>query len=192
MDRAFRGVWIPANIYLDERLTPTEIYLLAEVESLDTGDGCLADNKYLATFCKCDIRSISRFLTHLRTIGLVDIETLGNKRKIRRIPSEAKTVETMQRFTPPTIEEVRAYCEERRNGIDAERFVDFYAARGWMVAKGMKMVDWRACLRSWERSTDYGKDKKKDVGMMEHNYTEEKLKGALVDFDKWEEENDKT
>ena len=53
-------------------------------------------------------------------------------------------------FTPPTLDEVRAYCEERNNGIDAERFIDFYASKGWMVGKN-KMKDWKACVRTWEK-----------------------------------------
>lgn len=54
------------------------------------------------------------------------------------------------RFTPPTVAEVRDYCLERNNGIDAEQFVDFYASKGWMVGKN-KMKDWRSCVRTWER-----------------------------------------
>ena len=54
------------------------------------------------------------------------------------------------RFSPPTVEQVRTYCEERGNGIDAAAFVDFYTARGWMLNK-TKMKDWRAALRTWER-----------------------------------------
>ncbi len=54
------------------------------------------------------------------------------------------------RFTPPTVEEVTAYCQERGNCIDAGRFVDFYAAKGWKIGKD-KMTDWRAAVRTWER-----------------------------------------
>lgn len=54
------------------------------------------------------------------------------------------------RFTPPTVEEVRAYCRERKNGVDAERFVDFYASKGWKVGRE-PMKDWQACVRTWER-----------------------------------------
>lgn len=53
-------------------------------------------------------------------------------------------------FTPPTLEEVKAYCEERNNGIDAERFIDFYSSKGWMVGKN-KMKDWKASVRTWEK-----------------------------------------
>lgn len=55
------------------------------------------------------------------------------------------------RFTPPTVDEVTAYCTERKNRIDPERFVDFYASKGWLVGKS-KMKDWQAAVRSWERS----------------------------------------
>ena len=57
------------------------------------------------------------------------------------------------RFTPPSVEEVAAYCRERGNGVDASRFVDFYSSKGWMVGK-TKMKDWQAAVRNWERSSD--------------------------------------
>lgn len=57
---------------------------------------------------------------------------------------------TPKRFTPPTLEEVQAYCRERNNRVDAERFIDFYAAKGWMIGKN-KMKDWKASVRTWER-----------------------------------------
>lgn len=55
-----------------------------------------------------------------------------------------------KRFSPPSVEEVRQYCEERNNGIDAERFVNFYESKGWMVGKN-KMKDWKASVRTWEK-----------------------------------------
>ena len=53
-------------------------------------------------------------------------------------------------FTPPTLEEVTAYCLERKNGINPQRFIDYYQSRGWGNIK-----DWKAKIRSWE-STEYG------------------------------------
>lgn len=53
------------------------------------------------------------------------------------------------RFVPPTLEEVQAYCVERKNNVDAQRFIDFYTAKGWLVGKN-KMKDWKACVRTWE------------------------------------------
>ena len=54
------------------------------------------------------------------------------------------------RFSPPSVEEVRAYCRKRDNNVDAERFVDFYASKGWMVGKN-PMKDWKAAVRTWEK-----------------------------------------
>lgn len=54
-------------------------------------------------------------------------------------------------FVPPSVDEVRVYCLERRNGIDPEAFVDFYASKGWLVGK-TPMKDWKAAVRTWERS----------------------------------------
>lgn len=55
-----------------------------------------------------------------------------------------------KRFTPPTVEEVAAYCRERNNRIDSQTFVDFYSSKGWVVGKS-KMKDWKAAVRTWEK-----------------------------------------
>jgi len=61
-----------------------------------------------------------------------------------------KEGEKSTRFVPPTIEDVKAYCTERKNSIDAETFIDFYSAKGWLIGK-TKMKDWKACVRTWEK-----------------------------------------
>lgn len=62
-----------------------------------------------------------------------------------------KKKKNVKRFSPPTIEEVKAYCAERKNNVDAQRFVDYYTSNGWLVGKN-KMKDWRAAVRTWERN----------------------------------------
>lgn len=60
---------------------------------------------------------------------------------------------TRAHFIPPTLEEVTAYVRERGSKVDPQGFIDFYAAKGWMVGKN-KMRDWRAACRNaekWER-----------------------------------------
>lgn len=54
------------------------------------------------------------------------------------------------RFTPPTVEDVQNYCNERHNTVDAERFVDFYASKGWKIGNSA-MKDWKAAVRTWEK-----------------------------------------
>lgn len=74
---------------------------------------------------------------------------------------EKSTAKTPKHFTPPTLDEVKAYCEERGNGIDAEYFLDYYTARKWMSGK-TKITDWKSCVRTWERKKrEWGKDERK-------------------------------
>lgn len=56
-----------------------------------------------------------------------------------------------KRFTPPALEEVKAYCNERANNVDAQHFIDYYTSNGWLVGKN-KMKDWKAAIRTWERN----------------------------------------
>ena len=63
-----------------------------------------------------------------------------------------KPQQTRTHFTPPTLDEVKAYCIERNNNIDAEYFIDFQEARGWVLSNGKKMKDWKATIRTWEKN----------------------------------------
>lgn len=81
------------------------------------------------------------------------------------------------KFVPPTVEEVRAYCLERKNSVDPERFVDFYAAKGWMIGKD-KMKDWKASVRTWEK-----RDEQKKGG------TKEPDRGYTFDIDEYDRES---
>ena len=87
-----------------------------------------------------------------RTIRDESIEIRDKRLEIRDKSIECereKKRDTHSRFMPPTVEEVYLYCEGRHNGIDAQRFVDYYTARGW---KGIK--DWKAQIRVWENRKD--------------------------------------
>lgn len=52
------------------------------------------------------------------------------------------------RFSPPTIEQVKSYCEEKGYAVDPERFVNYYTSNGWRVGKN-PMKDWKAAVRNW-------------------------------------------
>ncbi len=80
----------------------------------------------------------------------VDQRPTSNRPQLNKDNKEQQGVKTRKRFTPPTVEDVESYCRERGNAVDAQRFVDFYASKGWKVgSSGMK--DWRAAVRNWER-----------------------------------------
>jgi len=61
-----------------------------------------------------------------------------------------KVIKT-SRFTPPKLEEVIQYCNERMNFVDPQDFIDHYSANGWMRGK-TKVKDWKACVRTWEKN----------------------------------------
>ena len=70
----------------------------------------------------------------------IELDTKANKS-----PTKAK------RFVKPTINEIQDYCIERNNNVNAEHFFDYYESNGWKVGKN-SMKDWKAAVRTWERS----------------------------------------
>lgn len=64
------------------------------------------------------------------------------------------TPKKKEKFKAPTVEEVQEYCTERGNNIDAQHFIDYYSARGWMLGKN-HIKDWKACIRTWERNDSF-------------------------------------
>ena len=59
-----------------------------------------------------------------------------------------------KRFIKPKVDEIKAYCNERGNGIDAQAFYDFYESKGWKVGT-TPMKDWKACVRTWEHKDGF-------------------------------------
>ena len=55
-----------------------------------------------------------------------------------------------KKFVPPTVDDVFSYCLYRKNGIDAQAFVAFYASKGWKVGN-QPMKDWKQAIITWER-----------------------------------------
>lgn len=80
-----------------------------------------------------------------------DINMISTQEKKRKEKIREDKIDIYKRFTPPSVDEVKEYCSERNNTIDAQTFVDFYASKGWMVGKN-KMKDWKAAVRTWEQS----------------------------------------
>ncbi len=95
-----------------------------------------------------------------------------------------------RRFTKPTVEDIREYCQERENGIDSQRFFDFYEAKGWMIGS-QPMKDWQAAARTWEsrepaKPPDQAGAFTKRSGKLrieQHTLTDQDLAHLLVDLD---------
>ena len=70
----------------------------------------------------------------------------------KEIDSSAKSTTTKRkRFEKPTLSQITQYCLERNNNVNAEQFYDYYESNGWKVGKN-SMKDWKAAVRTWERS----------------------------------------
>jgi phage replication O-like protein O len=80
------------------------------------------------------------------------------KQVIQVVPKQAHTKEiyTKERikkeraFYPPSIEDIKTYCVERKNSVNTSRFFNFYESKGWMVGRN-KMKCWKAAVRTWEQ-----------------------------------------
>ena len=104
-------------------------------------------------------------LTEPKETEIAKIEDRRQKIKDKRPKIEDRE---SKRFAPPTVDEVKAYCEERKNGVDPERFVAFYASKGWKVGN-QPMKDWKACVITWEkRDNATGKTPSKTVVAQEY------------------------
>jgi tRNA A37 N6-isopentenylltransferase MiaA len=95
-----------------------------------------------------------------------------------------KGVKEKLRFSQPTVEEVATYCRERQNGVDAQRFVDFYAAKGWKIGQNT-MKDWKAAVRTWEQRSDSPQKPIKTVSGQQYEqrkYSEDELLAVSGDL----------
>ena len=92
--------------------------------------------------------------------NLFDIPPESEKEK--KVPQKKEKVQSSN-FTPPSVQSVQEYCNERQNGISGYSFVNFYQSKGWMVGKN-KMKDWKSAVRTWE-------EKNKENGKTNNNST---------------------
>ena len=85
---------------------------------------------------------------------ILDIEEDKNKIRLdKEIDKDIiKPTTTTKRFKKPTVDEIKTYCEERHNTVNAEAFFDYYESKDWMIGKN-RMKDWKAAVRTWERNT---------------------------------------
>ena len=119
------------------------------------------------------IRRLRKYLNWFETDDMIDKQTTnkfsiisitnysqyqdaGKQQSIKSQATAKQTSTTIQvtsnkeQSIPPTVDEVRAYCDSRSNGIDPEMFIAFYEARGWKIGKD-RMKSWKACVVTWEK-----------------------------------------
>ena len=108
-------------------------------------------------------------------------ENENEKEKENESPSETKrekqAKEKRKRFSAPSVDEVRDYCRERGNSIDAETFVDFYASKGWKVGN-TPMEDWRSSVRTWEKRECRASPREKPASFNANDYLQGIIQGG--------------
>ena len=122
-------------------LLPTNRFTIATVENWES--------------YQCDNEEINQQITNNQP---TDNQQITNNQPHLKNVKNVKNVENVKNkknniFIPPTLEEVKQYCKDRGNDVDAEKWMAHYESNGWMVGR-CKMKDWRAAVRTWERSKE--------------------------------------
>lgn len=114
------------------------------------------ETTYLEEKAQLEVKENNAYtlVSNMDTKCIQDVSELDTQVRLGKDSKDKLSIEgkTRTKFVPPTLEEVAAYCASRQNGIDPQRFVDYYAARGWELKQGQKVKDWQACVRTWERN----------------------------------------
>ena len=82
----------------------------------------------------------------------IEIELEKDIKIEKEIHSSASTTTKRKRFEKPTLSEIKEYCIERNNNVDAQHFYDYYESNGWKVGKN-SMKNWQAAVRTWEKNS---------------------------------------
>lgn len=133
--------WKMHNYIQADRYRPTDY---VEEKSML---GIKSNKAYTLDVSKMDTECIQNGYIGKDSIGKVSID---KDSKDKDSKEESARGEKAKRFYPPTLDEVKQYCEERKNNIDPMAFIDFYSSKGWMIGKN-RMKDWKAAVRTWER-----------------------------------------
>tara|TARA_R100000655_G_scaffold11125_3_gene25982 strand:- start:2253 stop:2858 length:606 start_codon:yes stop_codon:yes gene_type:complete len=165
---------IPADVRYSKKLTPNAKLLYAEITALCNMNGkCTASTQYFATLYNVSKTSVQNWLKILednkhiirhnifkegtkeilsRHIKLVNTPTQNNFRDNTNIniTNNNTTYSNKGRFKKPDLLDIKNYCLERQNNVDAEAFIDFYDSKDWKIGKN-KMKNWKAAVRTWER-----------------------------------------
>ena len=193
--RDFKGVWIPKDIWLDNRLNALDKIILVEIDSLDaTEEGCYASNQYLAEFCQCSESKISSAINKLIKLNYLEIAKFdGRKRfiKSRILKIKSQTIKIKEadfknlkdiniinnknnnnKYKIPTLEEIQEYIKEKNMNVDGETFYNYFTTSNWIDSKGNKVKNWKQKLITWN---SYGKKKEDKPEWFKKEYKKKEL-----------------
>ena len=97
MERDFKGIWIPKEIWLDDRLNALEKMILMEIDSLDTDEkGCYATNDYIAEFCQCTSTKVSLAVKKLVELEYIEVVKFDGRRRLIKSRLENNYKQTLK------------------------------------------------------------------------------------------------
>ena len=151
------------NYNLIEKITEDDYYMTRVSETIgkesDSADRVrkhrekakLIENNVSKTLqCNIDVTQsnidVTKCNTEIEKELYIDIEKDIELKKSNEKKTKTKV------FVIPTILEIKEYCKERKNNVDAEKFFDYYESKGWLVGK-TKMKNWHAAIRNWEKNS---------------------------------------
>lgn len=151
---AEKGYCYATNKYLSEIFNTTEISISRKISKLEKKN--YISIEYEKRGCQVKNRKIrlTKMLTddYQKCYSTINKNVKENNISINITRNNIKENTKRKIFKKPTIEEIKQYCVERNNSINAEAFYDFYESKDWYVGKN-RMKDWKACVRTWEQRT---------------------------------------
>ena len=207
-NRLFKGVWIPANVYLDQGLSWTQKILLVEIDSFSKNNrDCFVSNDHLSEHLQVSVSSVEKSLRKLIELGYVirsrkqirgvsrrvlrldssinygsqpEKSTATNRKKVRTTNTVTKPLtNSMKEGKPQSIEDCIDYCLELGYANQARPFMDWYDQTDWKLKGGNKIKDWKATARTWARRQKEHATTKK--GFQQENFSPEKLKSFVTE-----------
>lgn len=149
-------------------------YFMREVKKMLGSETYWAERKRIQKEKQAQLEGVGNFPTSPSKSIEKELDTEKELDLDLDLEKKKKSIKkTASRFTPPTLEDVQAYCRERNNSVDAQRFIDYYTSNGWKVGKN-SMKDWKAAVRTWERSSARPATKQSGI-MDDYNRMNEKI-----------------
>lgn len=91
---------------------------------------------------------------------------------------DKNNIHVSKKFTPPTFEDVKAYCHERGDKVDAQKFFDYFEAGKWHDSEGKPVRNWKQKVITWEKHTK-PMTKQNYSGIKQQNYNFDEIERML-------------
>ena len=110
-----KGLWIPAEILLNEDLSDKEKIILSMILYLsEERKSCFASNKYIANIVNVTHERVSKIISALKDKGYVSVKL--------KYKTDSKEIE--ERQITPKVENINGYSQKLQEGIDNNNYLD--------------------------------------------------------------------